>query len=138
MGEYRIVEHTADVGIYAVGRSLEDLFAQATLGLLEITGTWVPGEPAEVVPVAIEAHDLGAMLVDWLSEVLYLQDAGDAVIRTLEVSKVDPPRANGLVGITPRGEDDIEGTPVKAITYHQLQVEETEGEGWECHVFFDI
>lgn len=137
MGEYRILEHTADVGIYAIGETLEELFRQATLGLLAITGTWKPANRGEVVQIEVSAHDLGAVLVDWLSEVLYLQDTRDALIADVTVIEVGPTRANGRVGVLIRGNDQVEGTPVKAITYHQLQVERTE-EGWEAQVFFDI
>ena len=137
MGEYRIVEHTADVGIYAEGSSLEELFTQAVMGLLDITGTWKPGPASEDVDIDLTTHDLGALLVDWLSEVLYLQDGRDSFISSIEIKEVKRNSLRGRVGILPHGQDVIEGTPVKAITYHQLQVEETE-DGWMAHVFFDI
>jgi SHS2 domain-containing protein len=137
VGEYRVVEHTADVGIYASGTSLADLFTQATLGMLEITGTWRPGPSSEHIALEVSSHDLGGLLVDWLSEVLYVQDARDVVITEVEVDEIEGPAATGRVGISSHGEDDIEGTPVKAITYHQLEVEQTE-DGWMGHVFFDI
>lgn len=137
MGEYRVVEHTADVGIYVIGGSVEEPFRQAALGLLDITGTWKPGPPDEVVTVEVSSHDLPGAFVDWLSEILYLQDARDSLITSIDVEDVGDSDARGRVGLLTRGNVEVEGTPVKAITYHQLEVERTE-EGWEAHVFFDI
>ncbi|HYI43916.1 MAG TPA: archease [Actinomycetota bacterium] len=137
MGEYRIIEHTADIGIYVGGESLEELFRQGALGLLAITGTWKPGTPDEQIEIEVGSHDLPGTFVDWLGEVLYLQDTRDAWIVSVEVSSARAEEVRGRVGLKKRGKEEFEGTPVKAITYHQLEVEQTE-EGWEGHVFFDI
>ncbi|MDQ4025358.1 MAG: archease [Actinomycetota bacterium] len=139
MARFEILEHTADVGIKAEAVDLPGVFEQATLGLLDIIGTWSPGsESRETVPVAVEAGDVEALLVDWLGEVLYVHDSRDAVVTSLEVSEVTPERAAGKIGIAPRDEDAYEGgTQVKAITYHRLAVEETP-EGWTATVYVDV
>jgi SHS2 domain-containing protein len=136
MTGYEILEHTADVGLRATGATLEDAFAQATRGLAEIIGAWHPnsGEP---VALEVEADDLGGLLVDWLSEILYLHDARDAVIADLEVARVADGRATGTVVLAPRGGRVLEGTQVKAVTYHQLAVEPS-GDEWVATVFFDV
>ena len=134
-GSFEILEHTADVGVRATASSAEGVFEQATRGLLDITGALVSGA-GEEVPIEVQARDLGALLVDWLEEVLYLQDARDSVITDIDVETVEGDRAKGSVSIAPRTEQ-LEGTAVKAITYHQLRVEETD-EGWVAVVYFDI
>lgn len=132
---FEILEHTADVGVRGWGKTLEQAFAQATRGLLDIVGVWKPG-PGERESIHVQAHDLGALLVDWLGEILYLQDTRDVVVGGLEVSSVDDGRAVGWVELAPRP-NEIEGTAVKAITYHQLEVAERDG-GWVAQVFLDI
>lgn len=134
-GSFEILEHTADVGVRATASTAEGVFEQATLGLLDISGALVSGN-GEEVSVEVEADDLGALLVYWLEEVLYLQDARDSVIMNVDVTAVDGGRASGNVSIAPRTEQ-LEGTAVKAITYHQLKVEETDG-NWVAVVYFDI
>lgn len=136
VNDYTIVEHTADVGIRARGTSLEAVFEQATYGLLDIIGAR-RGDGEEEVGLELEARDLGALLVDWLSEVLYLQDGRDAVIASVAVDEVRDGRIRGRVALAPRGDQIIEGTAVKAITYHQLRVEETSS-GWEAEVYVDV
>jgi SHS2 domain-containing protein len=134
-GEYEILEHTADIGILVRGGTLEELFDHATMGLADIAGVWQPnsGDP---VDISVEAADLGALLVDWLSEVLFLQDSRGAGIASVRVDRVGDGQAVGSVGLAPLV-DPEEGVQVKAITYHQLSVQSSE-EGWAARVFFDI
>jgi SHS2 domain-containing protein len=145
---YEILEHTADIGLKASEDSLEKLFVTATRGLAEIAGVWRPGDGEEIA-VEVEPGDLGALLVDWLSEVLYLQDSRGAAIAAAEVSEVSEEEGvRGSVRLAPldgdRGDrreeaetDAGEGVQVKAVTYHQLEVRQDE-RGWVAQVFFDI
>ena len=132
---FTILEHTADVGVRAWGSSLEEAFEQATHGFLDIVGAWRPGS-GERHEIEVTARDPGALLVEWLGEVLYLQDSRDAVICALQVREVGDGSIRGWVELAARPEQ-IEGTAVKAITYHQLNVERTD-RGWEATVFLDI
>ena len=132
-----MIEHTADIGIRATGDSLADLFREATLGMLEITGAGTSRSRGDSVPIAFDdAPDLGALLVDWLSEILYLQDAHDVTIGAVTITSVDTTSVRGRVITYPR-ERAIEGTPVKAVTFHQLVVEQRDAV-WTAQVFFDI
>ena len=132
---FEILEHTADVGVRAFGPTIESVFEQATLGLLDITGAGRTGT-GEVVEIEVEAADLGALLVYWLEEVLFLQDARDSVVGDVAIDAVTETDARGRVTIAAR-ETDLEGTAVKAITYHQLRVERQDT-GWVAVVYFDI
>jgi SHS2 domain-containing protein len=135
-GGFEVLEHTADVGVRAEASSLEECFRQMTLGLLDISGAHRP-DGGDKRDISVEADDLGALLVYWLEEVLYLQDSADAVVTDVTVDRVESREARGSISIAPRGDDVLEGTAVKAITYHQLEVTRTE-EGWTATVFFDI
>jgi SHS2 domain-containing protein len=135
-GRFEVLEHTADVGVRAVGSSLKECFRQMTLGLLEISGAYRP-DGGDKRDISVDADDFGALLVYWLEEVLYIQDSADAVVTDVTVNEVGMDEAVGSVSIAPRGDEVLEGTAVKAITYHQLSVARTE-EGWTATVFFDI
>jgi SHS2 domain-containing protein len=138
MGESRfeILEHTADVGIRAEGESLSDVFEQATLGLADIMGIYAPGA-GDREDIEMEAPDTGALLVDWLSEILWLHDSRDALLAGVEVADVTGTTAKGCVVLAPRAGRRAEGTQVKAITYHQLDVAQT-ASGWRAVVFVDV
>jgi SHS2 domain-containing protein len=136
MGDFQVLDHTADVGIRATGASLEETFEAATRGLASIQGAWRPPEGGDH-RIAVEGGDLGAMLVEWLSEVLYLQDSRDAVIAGVKVDRVSDDGVVGRITLAPRGDEVLEGTAVKAITYHQLCVER-DGDGWVAEYYVDV
>jgi SHS2 domain-containing protein len=136
MEGFEHLEHTADVGVRAWGPTLEECFRQATLGVLDIMDAWRPGAgPSEAI--SVEARDLGGVLVDWLSEVLYLQDARDAVVAEVSVDQVTDTSARGTITLGPRGNVTLEGAAVKAITYHQLEIT-TAGGSWNARLFVDV
>lgn len=135
MGGYEIIEHTADVGVRAWGATLEECFEQAALGVLAINGAYA-ADGGEPVSVSLEANDLGGVLVDWISEVLYLHEARDSVVTAIGVSQADERSLSGNVALKPRT-DDIAGTAVKAVTYHRLSVTPTD-DGWEATFYLDV
>jgi protein archease len=136
MGDFEVLEHTADVGIRARGDTLEATFEAATHGLGSILGAWRPGA-GEEMRVIVESGDIPAQLVDWLSEVLFLQDSRDAVIAGVHVDSVSDEGTSGTVTLSPRDDDVLEGTAVKAITYHQLRVERSD-RGWVAELYVDV
>ena len=137
---FEIIEHTADVGVHCTGATLEECFEQAALGVLAINGAYVTGagegDEQQSFQITLDAPDLGALLVDWLSEVLYLHDARDAIVTRLAVESIRDNELSGCIELRPRTQE-IEGTAVKAVTYHRLAVEPLDG-GWEATLYVDV
>jgi protein archease len=136
MRGYELLEHTADVGVRARGATLEEVFEQATLGLAEVLGALRPG-PGEAVAVEVTAGDAGALLVDWLNEVLWLHETrGHAAIAAVRVERAGGDRAAGSVTFSST-DPPADGTFVKAVTYHRLRVGRDAG-GWLAEVYLDV
>lgn len=138
MRGHRLLEHTADMGIEASGATLEELFAEAAYGLMEIIAGAPQGLCREERSVVVEGGDEAELLVNWLNEVLYLFEMRRFFPVDFEVEGVAWNRLHARV----RGETfDPERHPVerevKAVTYHQLEVVEDQ-EGWKAQVIFDI
>jgi protein archease len=137
-GNFRVLEHTADVGFEAYGSTREEVFASAARALTELmveTAAIVPREPAEF---HVEGDSAAGLLVNWLSEILYRFDAEGWLYADYEVTDL----SERSLAARARGErfDRTRHTvkvQVKAITYHQLLLEETP-QGWRARVFLDI
>ena len=141
-GGFELLEHTADVGIRARGPTLEEAFEQATLGLAEVQGALAPGREGalglgERVAVQVSAPDPGALLVDWLNEVLWLAETRQAAVAGVRVERVGAAVASGSV-VLDSGGPAPDGTFVKAVTYHRLRVEPDPEGGWLVEVYLDV
>jgi SHS2 domain-containing protein len=89
------------------------------------------------VEFSIAGDDVDYLLFDWLSELLYRFEREHFLASEIDVTRT----ANGLTARV-RGETldparHIVSHEVKAITYHQLHVQQT-ADGWEVEVIVDI
>ena len=138
MQPFRVLEHTADVGFEAFGATREEVFANAARALFFLITDLESIEPRKPVVVMQKSLDPPSLLVDWLSQLLYLHDGegwlfsdfrvgleGDnELVAEARGEKLDPARHQMKL-------------LVKAITYHQLVLEQTPA-GWRAQVYVDI
>jgi SHS2 domain-containing protein len=135
---FRILEHPADVGIEANGQSLREAFENAALGLLSLIGGDNLPDPVEERYIELTAKDFDHLLVKWLSEILFLCDGEDFLTCEVEIESISPTRLEAIVsGVTFDPGRYPSGLDVKAVTYHQLKIEERE-DGCTVRVFVDI
>lgn len=138
MQPFRVLEHTADIGFEAFGRSREEVFSNAARALMNVIVDLETIAAGEAVAVRVEAPDPLNLLVNWLSELLYLYDAEGWLFAEFEVSSLNDQSLSALA----RGEKFDRARhrvnlQVKAITYHQLALERR-GEFWRAQVYVDI
>ena len=138
MEPFRILEHPADIGFEAFGVTCEEAFTNAARALFHLIVDLDSVAPGSVVPVQVEGSDAASLLVNWLSELLYLHDAEGWLFSEFEVQRLDEhslaARARGEKIDRARHRCKLQ---VKAITYHQLRLEQT-AEGWHAVVYVDI
>ncbi len=138
MRSFRILEHTADVGFEAFGPTREEAFVNAARALVYLIVDLDAIDPREEVPVQVQGTDPESLLVNWLSELLYLHDAEGWLFRDFKILNLQDDSLSALA----RGEKFHPSRHqakllVKAITYHQLTLERTP-EGWRAQVYVDI
>jgi len=135
---FEILEHTADIGFRARGKTAAELFQNAALAMLTIAGDLSRVVPRQEYPLAAAGEDYESLLVNWLSEILYWTDGRRIAFGEFRISQIDPTRVSGVARGEPREPDRHPARViVKAVTYHQLKVVRTE-EGWEAEVYLDI
>jgi len=131
---YRILEHTADVGIEATASDIPSVFSEAVRATAAVLLAGEPPPAFDRVSVAAEADDVAALLAEVLQEALWRFESSGwlPVDAELEVSSTT---AAGTFGVVSARE--IGGPAIKAVTYHQLAVERTK-DGWRAQVYFDV
>jgi SHS2 domain-containing protein len=138
MDDFQLLEHTADVGMRVRAATLAAVIERATAGMAEIAGLWRPGVAAtNEIDIEVEAGDPGAVLVDWLNEVLYTLDVRSAALGGVTVRAAGEGGAAGRMIVSELVDAHVEGTPVKAATLHGLDVRADDG-GWIATVYLDI
>lgn len=128
------VEHTADIAIRVWGSDLAELFANAAYGmacqLADAEG--VVAEAAR--EILIEAEDVELLLVEWLSELLYLGEKDGIVFTEFDVFEMRPDR---LQAIARGGPVEEHQSHIKAVTFSELDIKETP-RGYETIIVFDV
>ncbi len=135
---FEIIEHPADVGFVAYAMTLEELFANAALAMMSLACALERVEERERREISAHGGDTEALLYDWLTETLAIADAEQLVFRRAEVNTFGAGEIRGMVhGEKFEKSRHQAGTYIKAVTYHQLRVEQTP-EGWRAQVFLDV
>jgi len=129
------VEHTADWALHVHGRDLPELFTHAAQGMVAlITDSEQLRNPDVSGEVVLSAADVETLLVDWLSELLYLWETEGVLYTAFEIIEATPTflraKMRGRKGVRVKKE-------IKAVTYHGLQVRR-KAEGFEATIVFDV
>lgn len=127
---YEYIDHTADLGVRGRGETLGEAFANAARGLFGYVIESDDVEATGTIQLEMEADGPEELLLDWLQELLYLQQVDLVAYADFE-AEVTPPGDGGpwRVRSTVHGEDyDRERHghihEVKAVTYHAIQVQQ--------------
>ncbi len=135
MKKYEILPHTADLKIRVFGRTKEELFSNALLGITEALRAEIKEQKIRIKDIKVKSPDLGALLVDFLSEVLYLTQVNKEIYIKVKFKEFSDTELKAeLFGrkVERFGED------IKAVTYHNLDVHQGKDGTWEATVLFDV
>jgi len=135
MKKYEILEHKADLKIRAFGGTKEELFSNILFGMAESQRPKIKIKEKTRREIKIKSLDLSTLLVDFLSEALYLSQVNKEVYFDAKFKKFSDREIEGeLFGQKiERFDEDI-----KAVTYHNLDVHQEKNGTWEAIVLFDI
>jgi len=135
------LDHTADVGLRATGRTIGEAFAEAARGLFGVMLDAARVDPSQEHHVFTHAATLEELLVAWLSDLLVQKDLTGLVFSRFAVDVRSEDGGFALRG-TAIGEPlDVTrhrpGCEVKGISLLGLRVEEAGGE-WTTECVFDV
>lgn len=132
--DYKILDHPSDVRVQAFGKTKEELFLHSLEGMNEILKLKILDKKLENREIKVKSVDANALLVDFLSEVLYRIQTNKEVYNEIKFTKFSDTELEAeLIGnkVESFGED------IKAVTYHNLKIEQKNGL-FETIILFDI
>jgi SHS2 domain-containing protein len=137
MKRFEEIPHTADWSFRAFGRDLRDVFANAAHALFSLQGASPRDAPRATMVkrnVRVEGIDYESLLVNWLNELLFLQEQHREVYERFNISRLTSTALAAQIVGKPRGKMD---KIIKAVTYHNLKIEQTQ-EGWQSTLVVDV
>lgn len=137
-GSYKTIEHTADIGIAVEAKTVEELFASIACAMFDLMVDLSEVQPAQKAEVSLCADSLEELLVAWLNELIFRAEVSGMFFSKFEVESVGETFLVASAWGEPYRQDkhSIDQT-VKAATYHELEVSQSDG-SWSARVIFDV
>lgn len=135
---FEIIEHTADFGVIGKGRMMADAFESVAYGMFTIVADLEKYQSTEQRKVTVVGTDDVTLLERFLSSLLVIFDGDRLLPLDFEITEISMGRLTCWISTKPIG-DDIEwlGPTIKAVTFHQIAVENRDGE-WTAQAIFDV
>lgn len=119
---YKIFPHTADVGLKISGKSRNEIFENAALGLTYLLTDPKKLHATKTISFSLQAGSWEELLVSWLNEILFFFTVKKISFLSFRVRSAEPFSLNASA----RGEKLTKKHPVfkeiKAVTYHNLKI----------------
>ena len=139
---YEYLDHTADVQCHCWGKTLSDAFAHMAPCMFNYMTdlTTVEENPNSTIEFTVKGHDMQSLLFTYMDELLFRFCTDGFCCARVEILSFN--RENFEINVRAYGEDfdqtkHPQGTEIKAITYSNMQIHETE-EKAELYVIVDI
>jgi SHS2 domain-containing protein len=135
---YELLDHTGDLGIRVWAVDVKGIFQEAARALFDIITDLEKVDVHVRREIAVKGSGREELLVAWLNELLYLHEVKGLLFCDFALTEIDEKNVKGVA----MGEEFHEGrhcikAAIKAVTYHQLEVQEQDGR-WQAQVIFDI
>lgn len=132
------LDHTADIRMEVHGETMEELFSNAARGLTSLLASQSSGDADTAIAVNLEGSDYEKLLVDWLREILFQNQARDFVLLEPHITYLSETGIEArLEGRLIQPEEETPDQEIKGVTYHGLSIEETD-DGYRARIVFDI
>jgi len=134
---YEELQHTADWCLRVWAADLPSLFVEAAKGMNALSGAQPAPGPLTHRTLNLSAPDAESLLVTFLSELVYAAEQERLTFTHFQVGMFEGSDSLAV-------KIEMDGAPlasinktIKAVTYHNLQVRQTE-RGVEVEIVFDV
>lgn len=141
MKKFEIIDHTADIGLLAYGKTKREVFINAAKGMFEI----IAGENRNLKEnfydkIKLEAESLEDLLIAWLNELIYIGETRLVILNKFRIKELSDHQIKAEIRGTKINQLCFKvEKEIKAVTYHCLEIKKDEESGlWKAKVIFDI
>lgn len=132
--DYEELEHAADWSFRVRGSNPTGLFTAAARALCRLEHGDRPEAFTVTRELQVEGVDRETLLVNWLNELLYLEQTNHEVYHEFDIVAIDNTHLQARVhGAQERNAQ----RHIKAVTFHNLEVKQTT-DGWEATIVVDV
>ncbi|MBM3254924.1 MAG: archease [Candidatus Omnitrophica bacterium] len=135
---YKLLEHTADIGIRVKSKNLKGVFKDAASAMFDILAEKQKRKilAQKTLSLKQQAANKEELLLAWLNELLSLSAVKGLVFHSFTIKRIDENNLEAMV----KGEDsrgyEIK-TEIKAATFNGLMLKKS-GSGYTAEVVFDV
>lgn len=130
---FREIEHTADWSIEVWAPDMVGLLKEAAAGMYALSQTEIDDNFEVSRDFTLKIDDRESLVVDFLSELLYLGEMEQLAFNEFNLSL-----NNSLLKVTLRGgKITSQSKEIKAVTYHDLNVQTRDSLLW-TNIVFDV
>jgi len=139
-GEFREIDHAADVGLDLEGPDPGAILEAAQRGLVQLLFGEIPQlRPTEEREVRLAEDGYAELLKAWCERLYRMIEEQAFVPLDVSVEEHEPAGFRARVrGATLSREALAAASELKAVTWHQLAFEPSAGGGWRARIIFDV
>ena len=130
--------HQADVGVRGIGATKGEAFEQASLALTAVVAELETIEPAEPLEITCAADDDEMLLVEWLSRLVYEMSTRRMLFSRIDIFVGEKELRARIWGEAIDAEKHNLAVEVKAVTYHDLVVDQMADGSWKAQCVVDV
>lgn len=139
MKPYELIEHVADAKFRAYGNTMDEAFANAIRAMTAIITDPDELERDKEIQLELNSFERSRLLYDLLDQLLFLMDTEHFVAAFAEDLSIEHHLGRYKLRATIVGTDVRKvGGNLKAVTYHEMKVEQLPDGTWVCQAVIDI
>ena len=139
MKKFEILEHKADAKFRAYGDTIEEAFENAALASFSIMTDIKSLEEGGEEEFSLKSENLESLLYSFLDHLIYLRDYKELLFYgfQVEIKRENKEYSLKCTALKAPITEDIRYTEVKAVTYNEMEIEETDS-GYEVQAVLDL
>ncbi|MDI6641347.1 MAG: archease [Elusimicrobiota bacterium] len=137
--KFALINHTADIGIIAYGKTLQELFENAAYGMFHsMIDTFDKIRQKKSITVEVTGNDYESLLVNFLNEFVYLSTTKRMLFCNFKINTFN----KFFIQAEAKGEEITKkhklNFEIKAATYHNLKIQQSPEGEYHTQIIFDV